>query len=456
MRDDFRLALFSQVRKAVDLVIAASGREQRAHFVTRWSNDGSWHSAWEQRPSYSSGFNALRDKLNEFASPIETAWLAAYPEINDGSHFFGSYAIGISTSPLSRLIGSLTECVLKVNHSPDDVDIYDAIDQFGKERAVGAVRKQFIAFVSGLQVADPAIDRIPLDDQVSIVRIDEALIQRLLDEMYGGAPSVDDTILGHSFALSGECDAPLSNAGQQQDVKRESATPGQLPQRLLNLIRNLNVFKGGCLYIPHVYFLPVRPSVHSRGVFGYGVTSMRWPQGAYTIGPDELNSLSKHMARMSKPTFSELDTACTRLADAELRENPVDSISDAVIGLEALLAGDGEREGLRLKFALNYAAIAKYEECNERARRYREALDLYKIRSGLFHGSDAGVKEYDFGDCKRSLADCAAHSRDMLRETIKFFLALDGIPIKKDRKQAFWKEYWVSRYFGTSPGASQQ
>lgn len=153
---------------------------------------------------------------------------------------------------------------------------------------------------------------------------------------------------------------------------------------------------------------------------------------------------------MNRPLYSALETACRRLADAESRHNAVDAISDAIIGLEALLSGDGEREGLRFKFAMNYASLARPDASDERKARYRDASDLYSIRGGLFHGADGGGALHKFAGSKLPLSEIMPRSCEMLRETIKTFLLLEGVPENEERSKKFFKEYWLGRYFGTS------
>ena len=78
----------------------------------------------------------------------------------------------------------------------------------------------------------------------------------------------------------------------------------------------------------------------------------------------------------------ELKIAAARLLDAESRLSPVDSLLDAVIGLEVLLNPNDYAE-LSFRVALNYAYLGNP---NDRRNRYENVRDVQKTRNRVVHG----------------------------------------------------------------------
>jgi hypothetical protein len=104
------------------------------------------------------------------------------------------------------------------------------------------------------------------------------------------------------------------------------------------------------------------------------------------------------------------------------------------------------REGLRFRFAMNYATLDS--SAKTRYERFLRAYDLYKIRSEVVHGGASFNGQLQLGSVKLAVGNIADEARQMLRETINFFLRLPDIPIGKNKRGEFLRNFWQRGYFG--------
>jgi hypothetical protein len=81
---------------------------------------------------------------------------------------------------------------------------------------------------------------------------------------------------------------------------------------------------------------------------------------------------------------SQLELACSRLAEAEVRLSLRDQLLDAVIGLDALLLGKPYPGEQRKVFSLRYASLKPKES---RLQAYKEAYLIYGARNDAAHGN---------------------------------------------------------------------
>lgn len=173
------------------------------------------------------------------------------------------------------------------------------------------------------------------------------------------------------------------------------------------------------------------------------------PVGSYTLLADEIEPLKRIAERLAHPAWPALTFACERLVESERRWQERDSILDAVIGLEGLLLGTGSREGLRYRFAMHAAAMVPVNAREERRARFREALDLYQVRSDLAH-TGMSPKGYDIAGVNLSGAAVVQRAKDLLRAAVHEFLLrhVEEVPENKERQERYWRDYWERRIFG--------
>ncbi len=175
-----------------------------------------------------------------------------------------------------------------------------------------------------------------------------------------------------------------------------------------------------------------------------GTTSRRHldyiPLGAYELCPDEVHDFLKHYRLLKAVHHPALEMACQRLAIAGVRSDPRDKIIDSAIGMEAILLGGKDQGELRYRFSMNYASL--FEKPEERMEKFREARDIYDIRSKLVHGSE--LSDISIGKRKFSLKDAALHVTETLRSLVKRLLR-DSNP-----NLYFGDDYWKSRILGLS------
>jgi hypothetical protein len=122
---------------------------------------------------------------------------------------------------------------------------------------------------------------------------------------------------------------------------------------------------------------------------------------------------------------------------------PIDSIIDAMIGLESLLlnkkGNDGATGELTYRFSMNYATLFNAEQ-----REYRRILarDVYSIRSRIVHGDEPDMDKMQIGGEKMNLGQLADKVKDMLRYTLNFLIEL---PAKNNFNS---KGFWIKRLLG--------
>jgi hypothetical protein len=138
-----------------------------------------------------------------------------------------------------------------------------------------------------------------------------------------------------------------------------------------------------------------------------------------------------------------MEMACARLADAEIRIRNEDRIVDAVIGMEAiLLAGidkEDRRGELSFRFALNYSTL--FESPQQKQHAYKEARDLYSLRSVIAHGSTFDPDKLKIAGVRITPEAAGKKATSVLRNIVTFFLPMGGAPYKSPA-------FWQGRYFG--------
>ena len=125
----------------------------------------------------------------------------------------------------------------------------------------------------------------------------------------------------------------------------------------------------------------------------------------------------------------EVRIGATRLLDAETRMSPVDSLLDAIIGLEVLL-NPNDRDELAFRVALNYAYLGG---TTERRIRYDAMRDIQKTRNQVVHG---GLNLASRN--AQVIYDHASVGRDCLRDALTRFLSDSALGGNLKLDASFW------------------
>ena len=299
------------------------------------------------------------------------------------------------------------------------------------------IRVRYLAPIVNLRV-EPVVEEIPLSSSVKIKRLTDADVT----ELYGGRADAFGFLHRPErsgfpeYAFVGAFDEPKRF---ESDGEASSQHYEQVRAVLRRAVLALRSFKSGPVgsyefHMRSVGFcpFPLGARIHYHEQI---------PLGRYTLGANEVCSLRTHAQYITARLHPALDLAISRLADAAIRVSPRDKLLDAVIGLEAVLLPQHQRQELRYRFAMNYASLA--DTSGERFDRFGTAKDIYDCRSKLAHGGH--LREHEplvVGGRKLTLSQAAETACDMLREAVKQFIP------QGDRPAFCGEDYWEHKLFG--------
>ncbi len=387
---------------------------------------GSWQSAFEDRPSFLQISVRTRDELISIGGEFTRVLLRHHPEYGGLAGPASGKRSNRIASP-DHLIGSL---VLNYWRRQNSFDADDSV--------VDAVVRDFSAFVDNPNIRlrahaelynfEMPRDEIALPRGIRIRRITEDEVSKL----YGGflwsgrgraLSGIPEFVLNTEFEdcmVFGDVAAPQS--GALQDVR-------DLFNRAILAMRTFKMGRVGYSFV-HLDSWPsnflMMPSV--------GLGDLHVPFGVYHLNEAEITPFLTHAGYVFQTLPAALETACSRLADAESRSRPQDAIVDAVIGLEAILLASMEEEGrhgeLRYRFSIHYSTFFFRPEA--RVDAFRTARRMYDLRSLIAHG----------GEVPAGLDAAAQEARDMLRMVVKTYLPCGNKTPYRDQP------IWDRAYFG--------
>ncbi|MFN4831598.1 MAG: hypothetical protein ACK6C7_05550 [Pseudanabaena sp.] len=156
------------------------------------------------------------------------------------------------------------------------------------------------------------------------------------------------------------------------------------------------------------------------------------PHESMQLNEEEIASFISLYHKIIANKRNDVRIAITRLVDAENRFSPVDSLLDAVIGLEVLLNPNDYSE-LAFRVALNYAYLG--DSCDYR-KRYEDVRNIQKTRNGIVHGG-LNLKSKD----NKIIHEHSTLAKQCLRDAIKHFLFDESFTnnVKIDT------EFWLDR-----------
>lgn len=134
-------------------------------------------------------------------------------------------------------------------------------------------------------------------------------------------------------------------------------------------------------------------------------------------------------------------SAISRLRDAELRFSPVDSLVDAIVGLETLLNTEKSGE-VALRIPMNFSTLVEPES---KFRYFQITRDLYSLRSKIVHGNP-NSDSFKIGEVNMTLQEAAQTARQLLRLAIHRFVSDSFFRGEEKLNSRFFEE----RYFSQS------
>jgi hypothetical protein len=436
----------AQSKSALKTAILGSSRLAREfpsqfqeNYLVWTRQENSWHGAFELRPNIGRGLASAYHQFEELGSDFSEVFFKAYPEYAHGVVGFA----GIGGQNFGHDRGFLLKTTLEElwqryhTFDLDEAAIDRIVSDFSRFADEPTVRLRFQAELLNFRMSESAL---PLAEGLTIRRLTDEEVST-----FSGGPM---SMLGfhrprtgaiHEFVIEGDYeqekwfgDQPIPDRTRLDEIKA----------LLDRAILALRTFKEG-----RVGYDWVRQKSLSHcpiGLGSFGFSDLHVPAGSYEISKSEIEPLIAHAARIFSITESSMETACRRLADAEIRNRAEDQIIDAVIGMEALLLAalgkEDRRSELKYRFSINYSTL--FESPVERRQAFKVAKDLYDLRSTLAHGGELGQPPYRVGKERMALIEAAKKAREALRKIITRFLSLPEKPIYRN------SDFWESAYFG--------
>lgn len=240
------------------------------------------------------------------------------------------------------------------------------------------------------------LDRFRLDSDTFVCRLSRPI--QLSRSRLGvhGSGAVKDVVAGATHALvSTKWELENSTAiGVQQSL---SDAPDQAIELIeeffasLRLATNIDTGYAQVLFVPRAWSLGYYMDLPSL----YGSTYRRYPNrfDHYRWAQDDIPTVSKAEIVEVKSAFQRLRArneqkiaiAVKRLNSCLTRDDAVDAILDATIGLEVLL-GDRDNQALSYKLRLRAAALAKLSGKHNPRQILSDIKSVYESRSEIVHG----------------------------------------------------------------------
>ena len=339
---------------------------------------------------------------------------------------------------LDRLIHEVWSRHASLDVSSEAID--SLVEEFGSFVDDTQVRVSYCAPIVNLRI-QPSVAEIPILPGVTIKHLSDADVT----DLHGGRADVgmlSPTRGPHAisaiteYAFVGEFDEPKRFEG---DGVGSSQAYEEMQGRLRQAVLALRSFKSGPVGYRELHMKPIGFSPLPRCTVGHGAEHI--PSGRYVLCAEQVDSLRAHARQIAASLHPALSLAISRLSDAEVRISARDKLIDAVIGLDAVLLPEGNRQELRYRFAMNYASLADAPE--EKLSRFGAARDIYDSRSTLAHGRHIeDDKLVPVGEHKVTLSRAAETACEMLREVVKHFLPKGHEPDFSDQ------QYWERELFG--------
>lgn len=437
MNTDLSTALQAALKQALVIVAAKAEARGSPQLVWKLQPPQGWTGIYEHRPEIVWGFCELMDRIKRFNALTDT-----FEQEMPG--FLNSTIRTDSITAKCTVYTILTGLISTIWHRHDAFVVNDSILGEVVDELVQSIRTRTITFGYIAPIRDfrlSGADKLTFPNGVRIQRLRESEATRL----YGGMFPVFKTSFHPpgQFAFAGEIeqrfaggDEPLPPASLRTLVSAGIATAEKV----------MMSHKAGRVLHDWISISFAKPS--PTGTLNMAIDAGPRPaKDVYDLTEADVPRIFDRFKSITTAEFPALSTACQRLADSERRTNAVDALMDAVVGLEMLLLGGRDREGLRFRFALNYATLQSDASPTTRRTRFHTALDIYKVRSQVVHAGVLPDKVFKIADERLAIGDVATMAKEMLRTTIDALFALQ-VPAGAGEREVWFDNFWETGYFG--------
>lgn len=275
------------------------------------------------------------------------------------------------------------------------------------------------------------VDRFRLDDKNFILKIskDVQLGRSLLRDHSGGTASSVAQAATHAFVSSSWS---IENGGADVERSLSAPTP-EIFEFIDSLFASLRLASGVSTGYAQVLFLARKWSFRSRWdlPYVYGSTHRRYPNSFDNWGwarrdlplvtANQLAEIRRVFTLIKRNDHNRTAIGIKRLNACFNRDDDVDALLDAIIGLEVLL-GEGT-DALSYKLKMRTAGLAKLSKGRfQPADAFREIGELYAARSRIVHGHTAKLKSGDVAATSTAHAQHRQLATKYLRQVLDVLL----------------------------------
>lgn len=422
---DARLRAVLATEFARALAVARRDARMELAVRTEWTLTSAWHgtpkSTVVNRPNVFSAWNApgvksaVEDAYATFGPPAEDRFVRLGP--------LGGYSLLDPFQLLDNVIRLAPEA------APEAEAVEIALAAVEEELRATTLRVEYYAPLLGVMVPDGLAVHFPDGVTLRAITTEDA-------NRWHGDPHDRGFMPSSAFVAEVVFPRLLS---EKEVIDATTAFPRAVERAKLAMA----VLKAGRIGGGRVY----TRGVGSIAACGHSILGRSVEFGSYTLTADDAAPLEALALRLQIPPWPALSFAIERLGEAEERRSVRDAILDAVIGLETLLTSGSDREGLRYRFSTHLAALEPHDRPTDRLARFREAYDLYGIRSKIAH-TGASAAEYMIAGSKLTAHEVASRAKLLLRSTIHTMMTLDDVPAGNNKRDAYWDRFWPAQVFG--------
>jgi Apea-like HEPN len=343
------------------------------------------------------------------------------------SHSGGSQLI----QDVFSLISSLCEAVFcyteMLDSSTTEVAINRVLSEIDQILRTGHATQEILTPLSGLKLPEQ-IDQIDLGNNVLLRRLSADEISKIgsNDISSESRHNISSRFVTTALVIKREVKFLLSE--RNEELALDGAFNQEFQDQIDAFLHALHILKSGRVGII-ASFLTFYPTVLPN-MTGLSFTPLI--VNPFTFMELTLEEVELFISLHKKIILNRRDEvriAAARLLDSERRLSPVDSLLDAVIGLEVLLNPNDYAE-LSFRVALNYAYLGSKAE---QRKRYENVRDIQKTRNRIVHGG-LNVRSKD----ATLIHEHAELAKKCLRDCITCFLTDEAFANSTKLDADFW------------------